>query len=321
MVISEINTIKSYILNNKKNRGNNIVTNNFKRNKKLSLNSNTNNIRPNLRKRINNNFKNKPIMMKPRIKLPPKNKKNIRQIKFLLQKKSIIKGKNIISNYNEMNNFEFQIALIKDKRSYMQYYTSLLRTKHSIFYIFYTKDYNSIIIKVSIQIFNLATLLSINSLFFNDSTMHKIYVDQGSFNLVYQLPQIFYSTIISAVLNTLIQLFGLTEDNILKYKDDKSPLLNSNQKYNKLITIIRVKFILFYILDFLLLFLYWYYVSCFCGIYRNTQIHLLKDSLFSFITSLITPFGIYLIPGIFRICALRRKSKILYGFSKILQMI
>ena len=119
----------------------------------------------------------------------------------------------------------------------------------------------------------------------------------------------------------LIQLLGLTEDNILKYKDDKSPLQNWNKKYNKLKTIIRVKFILFYILDFLLLFVYWYYVTCFCGIYRNTQIHLLQDSLYSFVTSLITPFCIYLIPGLFRICALKRKSKLLYGFSKILQML
>ena len=84
---------------------------------------------------------------------------------------------------------------------------------------------------------------------------------------------------------------------------------------------LRIKFTFFYILSISLLFLYLYYVTCFCGIYRNTQIHLLKDSLFSFITSLITPFGIYLLPGIFRIWALKQKSEVLYRFSKILRMI
>ena len=93
------------------------------------------------------------------------------------------------------------------------------------------------------------------------------------------------------------------------------------KKYNKLIKILEIKYTFFYIISFLLLFLYWYYVTCFCGIYRNTQIHLLKDSLFSFITSLITPFGIYLLPGIFRIWALKQKSEVLFRFSKILQMI
>ena len=151
--------------------------------------------------------------------------------------------------------------------------------------------------------------------------MHKIYVDQGSFDLIYQLPQIIYSAIISWVLNSLIQLLGLTEDNILNFKNDKYPLQNLNQKYNKLITIIKIKLTFFYILNICILVVYWYYVTCFCGIYRNTQIHLLKDSLISYITSLITPFGIYIFPSIFRILALRKKSKILYILSKLLQML
>ena len=151
--------------------------------------------------------------------------------------------------------------------------------------------------------------------------MHKIYVDQGSFDLIYQLPQIIYSAIISWVLNALIQLLGLTEDNILSFKNDKYPLQNLNQKYNKLITIIKIKLTFFYILNICILVVYWYYVTCFCGIYRNTQIHLLKDSLFSYIFSLITPFGIYIFPSIFRVLALRRKSKILYILSKLLQML
>ena len=224
-------------------------------------------------------------------------------------------------NYNEINDLSFDDALIKDKRNFIQYYLSLLKTKHSVLYIFYSKDYNLKTVKVSIQIFDFATLISVNALFFNDSTMHKIYVDQGSFDLSYQLPQIIYSTIISWFLNALIQLLGLTEDNILNFKNDKYPLQNLNQKYNKLITIIKIKLAFFYILNISILVVYWYYVTCFCGIYRNTQIHLLKDSLISYITSLITPFGIYIFPSVFRILALRRKSKILYILSKLLQML
>ena len=62
----------------------------------------------------------------------------------------------------------------------------------------------------------------------------------------------------------------------------------------------------------------------FGAIYKNTQIHLLKDTLISFDLSLIYPFGIYLLPGIFRIIALsnrKNKSECLYNFSKLLQML
>ena len=67
-----------------------------------------------------------------------------------------------------------------------------------------------------------------------------------------------------------------------------------------------------------------YYITCFCGIYTNTQIHLLKDSFISFGLTLIYPFGIYLIPGILRINALRTKKKdkkYSYDLSKLIKLI
>ena len=345
-LIKEIDKIKLDLLTSKTKSINNVETKNINRNEKSIIKLNTNNKKPNLKNLNNKNYKKDgrylTVIWKPKIILPPVYKGIFLGNKFYkrnlhLKEKSLIKGKNSSNNYflntnnpnillsklnyNEMNNLTFKIALKIDNRNFIQYYISLLKTKHSIIYIFYTKDYNSKIIKVSIQIFALATLISVNSLFFNDSTMHKIYVDHGSYNFIYQLPQIIYSTIISSVLNTLIQLLGLTEENILKFKNEKLPLRDLNQKYNKLILVLKIKFILFYILSISFLFLYWYYVTCFCGMYRNTQIHLFKDSLISFITSLITPLGIYLIPGVFRVWALKRKSKVLYGFSKILQMI
>ena len=158
----------------------------------------------------------------------------------------------------------------------------------------------------------------VNALFFNDSTMHKIYTDQGSFNFIYQLPQIICSSLISGILNALIKLLGLSESIIIKFKNNK---INMNERINKLITTLKIKFSLFYIINFILLILFWYYITCFCGIYKNTQIHLIKDSLLSFTLTLITPFGIYLLPGIYRLTAIKRKSKCLYGFSKILQLL
>ena len=220
-----------------------------------------------------------------------------------------------------MNHLTFKDAVVKDNRTFCQYYLSLLGSNHFVLYIFYSKDYNSKAIKVSIFIFNIASSIAINSLFFNDTTMHKIYIKHGEFDFLYQIPQIIYSTIISEVFDFLINILGLSEQNILKIKNDKISVKDVYNKFNNLLRILRIKFVFFFIIDFILLFLFWYYVTCFCGIYRNTQIHLLQDSLYSFITSLIMPFILYLIPGLLRICSLKRKSKALYKFSKFLQTI
>ena len=88
-------------------------------------------------------------------------------------------------------------------------------------------------------------------------------------------------------------------------------------KAKKLVKILTIKFILYFIISFLFLLFFWYYISMF-----GVIIHLLKDILMSFGLSLLFPFGIYLIPGIFRIPALsnvNKRKEYLYNFSKLLQ--
>ena len=84
----------------------------------------------------------------------------------------------------------------------------------------------------------------------------------------------------------------------------------------------KIKFIIFFILDFILLGCFWIYLSCFSAVYRNTQIHLIKDTLISFGTSFISPFVMYLFPGIFRIPSLKsKKRRCLYEMNKIIQFL
>ena len=52
--------------------------------------------------------------------------------------------------------------------------------------------------------------------------MHKIYEDEGDFNFIYQLPQILYSSLISAILNAFLKILALSDENILKLKMNKN---------------------------------------------------------------------------------------------------
>jgi len=86
--------------------------------------------------------------------------------------------------------------------------------------------------------------------------------------------------------------------------------------------LIKCKLALFFILTFLLLILFLYYITCFCGIYINTQYHLIKDSIISFGLALIYPLGLLFIPGIFRLISLYAKNKdkeYIYKFSQFIQ--
>ena len=98
--------------------------------------------------------------------------------------------------------------------------------------------------------------------------------------------------------------------------------MNIRIKAKNIIRILKIKFALFFVINFILLILFWFYLACFCAVYKNTQIHLINDTLISFGTSMIYPFGIYLIPGIFRTIALKHKNKkCMYNFSKIVEIV
>ena len=113
----------------------------------------------------------------------------------------------------------------------------------------------------------------------------------------------------------------MSEKKIIQLKKDPSI---TKKKVKNLINCLKVKFFLFFEIEFSLFLLFWYYLSCFCAVYINTQVHLIKDALISFGISLIYPLLLYLIPGVFRIISLRSKNanrECLYKLSKMLQLI
>ena len=123
------------------------------------------------------------------------NKKNTNKLITNLKNEKIMeKVKKIMSyNDNELNDLSYTLALKYDKRSYFIYYVSLLKTKHDFVSTFFNNtDYNSKIIKMDLLFFSYILSLTINTLFFTDKTMHQIYEDEGIYNFVFQLPQIFF---------------------------------------------------------------------------------------------------------------------------------
>ena len=118
-----------------------------------------------------------------------------------------------------------------------------------------------------------------------------------------------------------MKTLSVTEINILEIKQMK-PSKDIKEKATSELKMIFIKSLSFYISTSVLLLFFWYYLSCFSAIYKNTQLHLIKDTMISFGLSMIYPFGIYLLPGIVRIPALKNdKREKMFMISKILQFL
>ena len=274
------------------------------------------------------NFANKNKKISKNIKLSSiKNEQNS-SVKIIKLKNIIIKNdknsKPIIGllNEEELNTLEYQKALKIDKRTYFQYYKCLLKRKHLILFTFFpANDYNLITIKYALFIISFSLYFTINGFFFTDDSMIKIQNNNGKFNLLFQIPYILYSSIISGLIKTILNTLSLSERDFLRLKNVKENLIEEAEKTKKHI---QIKIVLFFILGSLFIMFFWYFISCFCAVYVNTQRILIEDTLSSFGLSLLYPFALKLVPGIFRIPALKDPKKdkeCLYKLGNLVSLI
>ena len=108
---------------------------------------------------INNQKINKNIMTEDncsqKITNNNKNQNKINKIKMIME-----------FTDKEINLLSYELALKNDKRTYCQYYISLLKTNHDfIFSFLYNKDYNSKIIKIDLFVIGFAMNYTVNAFF------------------------------------------------------------------------------------------------------------------------------------------------------------
>ena len=160
----------------------------------------------------------------------------------------------------ELNELPFSESLTIDKRTLFKVYLSMLKKYHLLLFTFYNRnDYNSKVIKIELFFFFFDSYIVICALFFNDNTLHEIYLEKGEYNFIYQLPQIIYSSLISGILNSLIKFLSLTEKDIIEFKNKSS--VKGGKVKNDLWKRLKFKFVLFFMISYLFLLFFWYYIS------------------------------------------------------------
>ena len=252
------------------------------------------------------------------------NTQTVKEENMIVEHKSEkIEIKKVFIDY-AINHLTYKEALMYDKRTYLEYYISLIRTKHPIFFTFcLLNDYNILIIKICIFLLSITVYFGINALFFNNTIIHTIYLNEGKYDIVSVLPRIVLSFAISHIINIILRICFLSERELYSIENQKTSL-EAERKSKTVLCCFSIKYIIFFAFSNIFLISLWYYLSSFCAIYQNSQIFLLLNTIISYGISLIYPFIINLIPGILRIYSLNdpnRNKYCIYMLSKIIQII
>jgi hypothetical protein len=206
----------------------------------------------------------------------------------------------------ELNDLEYNEALILDKRPFCEMYCFLIKREHILLFTFFSwNDYNLFYIKLARFVFLLSTDISMNIFFFSDDSMHKLFLNYGKYDFIQQIPQIVYTTIISQILEVFLCYLSMTDKYIYQIKNSKF----NSKDVTRIFKCINIKFLFFFIFTFAMFSFYWYSVASFCAVYENSQTTFIKDSFLSFLLGIIYQFVIYLITSALRICAINKEKK------------
>ena len=217
---------------------------------------------------------------------------------------------------DELNFLEYQYALLYDKRSFCEIYLSVLKKQNTLILCFSycSKDYNLGILKFSFLMFQFAIFITISAFFFTDNTLNNIYENKNKFDIPFMVRQLALTFLICLGLNIIFKFLMTTDNLILRMKYEK-------ESFDEGIHSIKCKLILYFIFCLLIILFGWYYIGCFCAIYRNTQIILMKCAGYSLCVTFVYQIFFSLLSPSFRKCAVNSEAKdkkCLYEFSKIL---
>ena len=201
----------------------------------------------------------------------------------------------------ELNHLSYLRALVKDKRNYYQIYWSMIKRDELLLFNFVSyNDYNLFYIKIEKFIIVILNLMAMNAFLFADEKIHKYFLDEFKYNFIKHILQIILSIIITHVFEILLCFLTLTD----RYYYQIKALTKIKTAGNKIIDIlnkIKRRTFIFFNLMFLLSLFYWYFISAFCAVYKNSQTAFIIDCVLSFIVYLINPFIVYGLLALIRI--------------------
>ena len=310
------------------------INNDRKKQKNIFVNDEQENEYPkNNKEEMISNYKNSNEIL---IKIKVKNKKRTKKRK---NKKSIInnletinekveeknqneKNKNIINlskmDY-ELDDMDYEEALIYDNRSYLKMYWSSLIDSQIILNTFFSdNNLNLFIIKLSFFIFSFEISFFLNTLFYTDEYISDAYHNNGVLDFVSGLPKSIYSFIATLLLTNLLKILSNSRSELLKIIREKSKDKEYFNLINAKLKKVKIKLIIYFILIFVLGLFFLYYVSSFCAVYRYSQKYWLYGCLESFAMDFATAFVTSLFVSFFKYIAIKKKIKCLFTLSNII---
>ena len=222
-----------------------------------------------------------------------------------------------------LDEMEFSNARNKDFRGLCHLTWRYMKKKVCLIYPFVDISvFESFSIKMTVLIFNISLYFCLNGLLFTSDYFTKRFETEGSKGLSYffsnELAKSIIAAFISAVVGVIVIHLTTSKRKFVSLMNGTSNEKEFLNKSKSLIDCLKIKLIIFFVLNFVLMAFFWYYVSAFCACYQKTQVGWLEGAIMTIIFCFIFQSFYAFILALFRTIGLYFKIKCFYSISKCL---
>ena len=226
-------------------------------------------------------------------------------------------------NSDELNTLPLNKAIFFDKRSFCHYYGNIIMISHIILNVFFRRnDYNLFVVKLGLLFMTFPINLTFNIFFYTNKSIKLSYIRSMDDISIFwsNISNTIYSSIISSTLLIILKLICLTHNSVKELRKIKDVGF-ARKKSVGILKCIKIRVTIYFILSLAFLVIFGFYNLCFCAIFENTQVEIVKSTFTSWFISLLYPFIICFFTSCFRSLAFKYKNGCLYGIKSIMQFL
>ena len=171
-------------------------------------------------------------------------------------------------------------------------------------------------LRLIIYLLNIELCFLINGLFYSESYIDELYhldeKEETFFSFISRsIKRTIYSSIASSIINFLID-FIIVDGNKIRSVLIKraNNIIIMKGEIIKLLYNIEKSINIFYIINYFIMIISWYYITCFNNVYQNTKIEWIKSSIFIIIINHIMPMIYSLFIALLRACIVKVQNYI-----------
>ena len=225
-------------------------------------------------------------------------KKNQKLLNFIkkYQKCNVSKEEIDIFMDKSLNELDYDDAIIEDTRGFIDMFTDSLLENHIFLNSMFEEDkYKPSSIKIVIYTLRIDLYFVVNGLFYSQSYIDELYnleEEETFWSFAFRATErIVYTSIIGKIMDFIIDFFIISGDKIKKKldKNEGSKLIIKGEISNLSFEIIR-NIHIFIFINFFIMLISFYYVSCFNNVFPNTKAEWIKSSVFIYVINEIISF-------------------------------